>query len=112
MGVVWYFVIAYRFRPGARRRYLLPKGCNRIDRYTIYMLDQRNKQHRKAHDLGEFTHKESGGVHQWELAIEDTGEPHQKRLLWIKLSNDGLEAAVGTHYAGDKFKWVFDGISG
>ena len=66
-------------------------------------LDQRNKQHRKAHDLGEFIHKESGGVHRWELASEDRAEPNRKRQVWIKLSNDGLEAAVGTVYEGDKF---------
>jgi hypothetical protein len=68
-------------------------------------LDQRNQQHRKAHDLGEFIHKELGGVHRSELASEDsTDEPNRKRLVWITLSNDGLKAAVGTYYAGDKFE--------
>jgi hypothetical protein len=39
------------------------------------------------------------------LAREDSSfEPNRKRLVWIVLSNQGLEAAVGTYYAGDKFK--------
>jgi hypothetical protein len=74
-------------------------------------LDQRNKEHPKAHDLGEFVHVESGNAHRWQLAREDSSsQPSRNRLVWIVLSNQGLEAAVGNYYAGSRFRLSLDQV--